>query len=129
MMLSQGVRGATAAVLSQLAPLIVLYPPSHTHNFVAAAVTSAKEPSKDYMQQVAVAQPTDPQAYAAQPGSRVGFSRNEILKIRSQIFGEPLRRGDRDGRKYLARRLRGPSLASWYFMPPSMPGSHNEEAE
>jgi len=63
--------------------------------------------------------------------SEVEVQRNRsIQQIRAEIFGEPIRPGEKDGRSILARRLQGKELASWYFLPPTeSPGFHNEEKE
>lgn len=37
--------------------------------------------------------------------------------------------GERTGRRVLARKLKGAELASWYFIPPFVPGLHNEAKE
>ncbi|KXZ43047.1 hypothetical protein GPECTOR_105g101 [Gonium pectorale] len=50
--------------------------------------------------------------------------------MRLELFGRPVRAGERTGRRALARPLQGPVLADWYFTPPpELPGFHNEERE
>ncbi|KAG1674203.1 hypothetical protein FOA52_013823 [Chlamydomonas sp. UWO 241] len=55
-------------------------------------------------------------------------SREEaVLAARERIFG-PTPSTVKDGTAVLARKLKGPEIASWYFMPPTeQPGAHNEE--
>ncbi len=53
-----------------------------------------------------------------------------LARIRSQLFGAPVRPKERTGRRALARPLQGRQLADWYFLPPrEVPGFHNEEHE
>lgn len=55
-------------------------------------------------------------------------SKELVLAIRARVFGEPIRSGERTGRRALS--LRGAELASWYWIPPrETPGFHNEERE
>jgi hypothetical protein len=121
--------GLAGNVLRHPPPALVLFPP-------AAAITTELRPlsysTAASVQPETQSQPTPTRAQAGlqQPTQQVPvFSAAQIREIRASIFGEPIKRGSRDGRRVLARRLRGPELASWYFMPPTMPGAHNEEAE
>jgi hypothetical protein len=67
-------------------------------------------------------------ALAAGPALAQPEEAESISAIRARIFGEPVRKGERTGRRVLSRKLRGAEMAGWYFMPPrEMPGFHNEE--
>ena len=53
-----------------------------------------------------------------------------LQRVRAEVFGEPVRAGERTGRRALAKPLQGKQLAEWYFLPPrDTPGFHNEEQE
>jgi len=57
------------------------------------------------------------------------YTAESIAQARARIFGEPIVAGERTGRRVLARKLQGTEVANWYFLPPTMPGAHNEERE
>lgn len=58
------------------------------------------------------------------------LTEEEVVQARRRIFGDPIRRLERSGRRQLSRKLVGADWASWYFfLPPTTPGFHDEEAE
>lgn len=57
------------------------------------------------------------------------YTADSIAAARARIFGQPIIPGERTGRRALARKLQGTEMANWYFLPPAMPGAHNEERE
>jgi hypothetical protein len=71
---------------------------------------------------------TDRSGSTAAAAMLAGY-RKRVLAARTRIFGEPLRPLERTGRRALARPLQGPELASWYYLPPRMPGATSEERE
>ena len=71
------------------------------------------------------------QHQACSSSSTAGSPSDEetVTQIRARIFGAPIVKGERTGRRALAKRLTGAELASWYFLPQEAPGFHDEEAE
>jgi hypothetical protein len=133
--LAVAVEGLAGTTLRHPQPTLVLYPPPATVistqlGQLSYSTAASVQPEEPLPPGTARATATQAQAEALQPVQRGPvFSPAQIRQIRASIFGEPIRQGQRDGRKVLARPLQGPELASWYFFPPSMPGAHNEEAE
>jgi hypothetical protein len=127
--LMAAVEGLAGNVLRHPPPALVLYPPAPA---IATEFRPSSYSTAASVQPETQSQPTPTQGQAGlqhSPQQVPVFSTAQIREIRASIFGEPIKRGSRDGRRVLARRLKGPELASWYFMPPTMPGAHNEEAE